>query len=108
MLVEKSLKCFKVGKTNELFSLDTVAWHRWVVGKAMNGKLPQQIMQKLELLKHMPPLVDNFQAAGEEKARHASMGSGSMGVACKESNRQFIGIELNPEIYEDAQKRMGL
>jgi hypothetical protein len=106
---EKSLKRFKVGKTNELFSLDTVAWHRWVVGKAMNGKLPQQIMQKLELLKHMPPLVDNFQAAGEEKARHASMGSGSMGSGSmgsgsrgsgSSSSRQYPPNRFDPETGE--------
>ena len=34
------------------------------------------------------------------------MGSGSMGVACKEMNRDFIGIELNPEIYEIACERI--
>jgi serine/threonine-protein kinase len=54
---EKSLKRFKVGKTNELFDLDTVSWHRWAVSEAMDGKLPQQIMQKLEQLKHVPQLL---------------------------------------------------
>jgi hypothetical protein len=44
---EKSLKRFEVKKTNELFDLDTVAWHRWVVGDSMDGKLPQQILRKL-------------------------------------------------------------
>ena len=34
------------------------------------------------------------------------MGSGSMGVACKEMNRNFIGIELDPEIYEVACERI--
>lgn len=35
------------------------------------------------------------------------MGSGSTGVACKELNRDFIGIELNKEYFEIAKKRMG-
>ena len=35
-----------------------------------------------------------------------TMGSGSMGVACKEMNRDFIGIELNEDIYESACKRL--
>ena len=35
-----------------------------------------------------------------------TMGSGSTGVACKEMNRNFIGMELNPEIYEVAVSRI--
>ena len=35
-----------------------------------------------------------------------TMGSGSMGIACKNMNREFIGIELNELIYELATKRI--
>ena len=35
-----------------------------------------------------------------------TMGSGSTGVACKEMNRSFIGIEMNPEIFEVACDRI--
>ena len=35
-----------------------------------------------------------------------TMGSGSTGVACKNMNRNFIGIEMNPEIYEVAVNRI--
>jgi len=34
------------------------------------------------------------------------MGSGSMGVACVEMDRKFIGIELNPKIYDVAVGRI--
>ncbi len=34
------------------------------------------------------------------------MGSGTTGVACKETNRNFIGIELQEEYYNIAQKRI--
>ena len=34
------------------------------------------------------------------------MGSGSTGVACLETNRNFIGIELEPKYYEIAKKRI--
>ena len=34
------------------------------------------------------------------------MGSGSTGVACKHTNRGFIGIELNPEYFELAKSRI--
>ena len=37
-----------------------------------------------------------------------TMGSGSMGIACKNMNRKFIGIELNEDIYELAKKRIGV
>lgn len=35
-----------------------------------------------------------------------TMGSGTTGIACKEMNRDFIGIEMNPEIYEIAVNRI--
>jgi len=35
-----------------------------------------------------------------------TMGSGSTGVACKNLNREFIGIELNKEIFEIAKNRL--
>ena len=35
-----------------------------------------------------------------------TMGSGSTGVACMEMNRKFIGIEMDPEIFEDAKGRL--
>lgn len=34
------------------------------------------------------------------------MGSGSTGVACKKTGRNFIGIELNPEYYNIAEYRI--
>jgi len=34
------------------------------------------------------------------------MGSGTTGIACKNLNRDFIGIELDPEYYEIAKKRI--
>ena len=35
-----------------------------------------------------------------------TMGSGTTGVACKKLNREFIGIELNPEYVAIAEKRI--
>jgi site-specific DNA-methyltransferase (adenine-specific) len=37
-----------------------------------------------------------------------TMGSGTTGVACKNLNRNFIGIELVPTYYEIACKRIGI
>jgi site-specific DNA-methyltransferase (adenine-specific) len=35
-----------------------------------------------------------------------TMGSGSTGIACLETNRKFVGIELDNEIFELAKKRI--
>ena len=35
-----------------------------------------------------------------------TMGSGSTGVACRNLNRDFIGIELNKEYFDIAEKRI--
>ena len=35
------------------------------------------------------------------------MGSGSTGVACVETGRDFVGIELNAEYFKTAQQRIG-
>lgn len=35
-----------------------------------------------------------------------TMGSGTTGVACKNLNREFIGIELDPEYFKIAEKRI--
>lgn len=34
------------------------------------------------------------------------MGSGTTGVACRKLNREFIGIEINPEYFDIAKKRI--
>ena len=35
-----------------------------------------------------------------------TMGSGTMGVMCKQMNRKFIGIERDPDIFKIAEKRI--
>jgi site-specific DNA-methyltransferase (adenine-specific) len=34
------------------------------------------------------------------------MGSGSTGVACKNTNRSFIGIEMSEQYFKIAEKRI--
>ena len=35
-------------------------------------------------------------------------GSGSTGVACKNMNRNFIGIEMDEDIFDSAKKRLNI
>jgi DNA modification methylase len=41
-----------------------------------------------------------------DKVLDPTMGSGSTGIACKNLNRYFIGIELNDDIFATANKRL--
>lgn len=50
-------------------------------------------------------LIKTYSNEGET-VLDATMGSGSTGVACINTNRDFIGYEINPEYYEAAKKRM--
>ena len=42
----------------------------------------------------------------EDRVLDPFMGSGTTGVACKQSNRRFIGIELDKKYFEIAKKRI--
>lgn len=56
----------------------------------------------LSLMEH---LINNSTAEGDV-VLDPFMGSGSTGVACRNTNRKFIGIELVKEYYEIAVKRI--
>ena len=50
-------------------------------------------------------LVKSYSNEGET-VLDFTMGSGSTGVACKNTNRKFIGIEKDKTIFEVAKKRL--
>lgn len=56
----------------------------------------------LDLMKYLVKTYSNE----DDIVLDFTMGSGSTGVACKELNRNFIGIELNKEYFEIAKKRI--
>jgi site-specific DNA-methyltransferase (adenine-specific) len=89
------------------------------------------VNKELNLQRYDPPLPHSLLEIKSEKGKHATqkptelikwclkyyskefdtvldptMGSGSTGVACKEMNRNFIGIELDEKIYSVAEKRL--
>lgn len=59
-------------------------------------QIPQSIMERIILIStdKDDTILDPF------------MGSGTTGVACVKLNRNFIGIEINPQYFEIAQRRI--
>jgi len=97
-----------------------------------NGKLYHHARskQKGDEAIYEPPLPTSILEVASQKGKHATqkplelikwclkyyskegdvvldptMGSGSTGVACKQMNRQFIGIEMNEDIFKVAEER---
>lgn len=56
-------------------------------------------------LKLITKLVVHWTKAGDT-VLDPFMGSGTTGVACLHTDRKFIGIEINPEYYEIASRRI--
>ena len=88
--------------------------------KGRNGKprydppFPSSILQfKSEKGKHktQKPLtmmnwILKYYSKENDVILDPTMGSGSMGIACKEMNREFIGFEKDEDIYKVACKRL--
>ena len=91
---------------------------------------PRQVYRAKEG-QYDPPLPNSILEVASQKGKHATqkpvalmewclkyyskegdivldptMGSGSTGVACKNMNRQFIGIEMDKKIYDGAVERL--
>jgi DNA modification methylase len=66
-----------------------------------NSKL-HPTAKNLELFKEL--ILDNTNE--EDTVLDPCMGSGTTGVACKQLNRNFIGIEINKEYFEIAKNRI--
>ena len=67
-----------------------------------NGKALHPTQKPVKLLEY---LIKTYTAEGETVLDNC-MGSGSTGVACKNTNRNFIGIELDQNYFEIAKKRI--
>ena len=86
-------------------------------GKTLNKKYPQNILvysnayQKNKLHPTQKPvelleyLIKTYTQEGEVVLDNC-MGSGTTGVACKNLNRKFIGIELDDTYFEIAKNRI--
>ena len=97
----------------------------------MNGKRPSHKSEYVQKYTNYPKMTIEFDAVPTNKMVHPNqkpvelleyliktysnegdvvldftMGSGSTGVACKNTNREFIGIELEQEYFDIARKRI--
>ena len=59
-------------------------------------------MKDIKIIKHLVELLSNE----NDTILDCFMGSGTTGVACKELNRNFIGIELDEKYFEIAKNRI--
>ena len=88
--------------------------HKGQVGSTYDPPLPTSVLPfKSEKGKHrtqkpitMMNWILKYYSKENDVVLDPTMGSGSMGVACKEMNRDFIGIELDEEIYKSACERL--
>ncbi len=92
------LLCFKGAPLKPDVEINEVICEKKVGRGAMrhNCQKPVNLIKKLipQYSKEGDTVLDPF------------MGSGPTGMACKELNRNFIGIEINPVYYEIAKKRI--
>ena len=87
--------------------------NREIVSHDTPPPLPNSILEiKSEKGKHATqkpvPLMEwliKYYTRSGDKVLDPTMGSGSTGIACKNLNREFIGIEKNEEIYKVALER---
>jgi len=65
---------------------------------------PHPTAKPVELMK---TYIENSSQPGDT-VLDMFMGAGSTGIACQELDRDFIGVEMDPEYYAVACKRMGI
>ena len=94
-----------IKKGNYVFNLDNIHHGDFIMGLTPNkekehGKHPNQ--KPIKLMEEIIKILTNK----EEVVLDPFMGSGSTGVACQNTNRNFIGFELDKEYFEIAKKRI--
>jgi site-specific DNA-methyltransferase (adenine-specific) len=97
--IDKEYK-IKYGSTFNLWEGNKYKSNILKYKKDYNGHHPTQ---KPVLL--LEDLIKTFSNEGDLVV-DLTMGSGSTGVACKQTNRNFIGIEMNDEYFKIAEQRI--
>jgi site-specific DNA-methyltransferase (adenine-specific) len=90
--IENRLGCFNSDK----HKTNLLRYNKSVMGKVHETQKPIELMEAL---------VEMFTLKGH-MVMDMFMGSGTTGVACKNLNRNFIGIELDEQYFKIAQDRI--
>ena len=91
-LVNKGRKCFNGKRITDVWMFDRISGKK----QLHQNQKPVDLLKQC-ILKHSDEndiIFDGF------------MGSGSTGVACIETNRKFIGVELDKKYFEIAKERI--
>ena len=91
-LVNKGRKCFNGKRITDVWMFDKISGKK----QLHQNQKPVDLLKQC-ILKHSDEndiIFDGF------------MGSGSTGVACIETNRKFIGVELDKKYFEIAKERI--
>ena len=95
--------CFQKRKSHKEEHVQThTNYPRQVLEFASEGKTVHPTQKPVELLEYLIKTYTNE----NETVLDNCMGSGSTGVACINTNRNFIGIELDEKYFEIAKKRI--
>ena len=81
---------------------ENTGYPRSILEIASQGKTEHPTQKPVELMEY---LIKTYTTEGMTVLDNC-MGSGTTGVACKRLNRNFIGIEKDPEYFKIAEKRI--
>jgi site-specific DNA-methyltransferase (adenine-specific) len=94
-------------ETGERFPTDVVEFSNWngvSFGNKKNDATKHPTQKPIDLCAY---LIETYSKPGDT-ILDPFMGSGTTGVACVMTNRNFIGIEIDPGYYEIAKKRIAV
>ena len=95
-----NLKSFEGGVLNESYPINIIEFNK----SGHDNMLHHPTQKPIELLEY---LIKTYTDKGMI-VFDATMGSGSTGVACKNTNRNFIGIEKDESYFNIAQERINV
>lgn len=79
--------------------------HRWMGAMKASEHNQRRVHPTQKPIALMSQIINHYTRPGDTVI-DPYMGSGSTGVACVEAGRSFIGIEINPDYFAIAEKRI--
>src|SRR6185312_712308 len=92
------------GEANQFVTYDSTSRYPRDVQKFSSDKQKQSLHSTQKPVALLRYLIETYSNPGDT-VLDFTMGSGTTGVACQESGRDFIGIEKDPTIYGIAKNR---